>query len=198
MGQHDPRVDAYIAKAAPFAQPLLERLRAQVHAACPEVEEAIKWSMPAFMYRGRQLASMAAFKQHATFGFWRGEEVTGARGEGAMGQFGRLCTLADLPDDASLRGLVQRAMALVEAGGGARRAARAAPRPLPDMPPALQAALDAEPRARAAFDAFPPSHRREYIEWIAEAKRDDTRMRRVAQAVEWIAQGRSRHWKYQR
>lgn len=198
MGPHDPRIDAYIAQAAPFARPLLERLRAQVHAACPEVEEAIKWSMPAFAYRGRPLASMAAFKQHATFGFWRGEEVTGARGEGAMGQFGRLRTPADLPDEARMRELVQRAMALIDAGAGARRAPRGAPRPLPEVPPVLQSALDAEPRARAAFDAFPPSHRREYIEWIAEARREDTRARRVAQAVEWIAQGRPRHWKYQR
>lgn len=198
MGQHDPRVDAYIAQAAPFARPLLERLRAQVHAACPTVEEAIKWSMPAFLYRGRQLASMAAFKQHATFGFWRGEAVTGARQDGAMGQFGRLRTLGDLPDDARMRELVERAMGQVDAGGRTRRASRAAPRPLPDMPPALQAALDAQPRAREAFEAFPPSHRREYIEWIADAKREETRMRRLAQAIEWIAQGRSRNWKYER
>jgi uncharacterized protein YdeI (YjbR/CyaY-like superfamily) len=198
MAQHDPRVDAYIAQAAPFARPLLEHLRAQVHAACPDVEEAIKWSMPAFLYRGRQLASMAAFKQHASFGFWRGEDVVGEREEGAMGQFGRLRTLEDLPDDARMRELVARAMALIDAGGGRRRTPRAAPRPLPDAPPALVAALDADPAARAAFDAFPPSHRREYIEWIAEAKREDTRARRVAQAIEWIAQGKSRNLKYER
>lgn len=195
MGLHDPRVDAYLAQAAPFARPLLERLRAQVHAACPEVEEAIKWSMPAFLYRGRQLASMAAFKEHASFGFWMGEAVTGGREEGAMGQFGRLRELADLPADARMQELVVRAMALIDEGAR-RRPSRAAPRAMPGIPEPLRVALDAHPVARAAFDAFAPSHRREYIEWIAEARREDTRARRVAQAIGWIAEGKSRHWKY--
>lgn len=195
MGQHDPRVDAYIARVAPFARPLLERLRAQVHAACAEAEESIKWSMPAFLYRGKQLASMAAFKEHATFGFWMGEAVTGERDDGAMGQFGRLRSVDDLPDDARMHALVTRAMGLIE-GGATRRTPRSAPRPVPDVPGALRIALDANPAARATFDAFAPSHRREYIEWIAEAKREDTRARRVAQALEWLAEGKPRHWKY--
>jgi uncharacterized protein YdeI (YjbR/CyaY-like superfamily) len=153
--------------------------------------------MPAFLYRGRQLASMAAFKEHASFGFWRGEAVTGEAQSGAMGQFGRLRTLDDLPDETRMLDLVARAMALIDEGR-ARRTPRGAPRLMPEIPAELRAALEASPGAAARFDAFPPSHRREYIEWIAEAKRDDTRARRLAQAIEWIAEGKSRNWKYER
>lgn len=196
MGQHDSRIDDYIARAAPFAQPLLARLRKQVHATCPDVEESVKWGMPAFLYRGRILCTMAAFKQHMAFGFWQGEQVMGKRADPeAMGQFGRIESADDLPDAATLAGYLRKAAALIDEG--ATRARKpAAPRPELPPPDDFIAALQATPAARATFDAFPPSQRREYVEWIVEAKREDTRTRRIAQAIEWLAEGKPRHWKY--
>ena len=194
----DPRVDAYIASKADFARPILEHLREAVHAACPEVEETIKWSMPSFTCKGRILAHMAAFKAHASFGFWQGKEVvgdTGAEGD-AMGQFGRIASIDDLPDREALDQMIRKAAALLEAGPAPRKA-KVAPKPALETPDDLKAALAAEPKASATFDAFPPGCRREYIEWVVEAKRPETRAKRVAQAVEWMAEGKKRHWKYE-
>ena len=193
----DPRIDAYIARQAEFARPILEHLREAVHAARPGVEEGIKWGMPAFLLEGRILANMAAFKAHATFGFWRGGEVVGdkgAKGE-AMGQFGRLTSVADLPPEAELRALIEKAAALVEAGPAPR--AKKPPRPEPPVPDDLRAAIDTRPEAAATFAGFPPSCRREYVEWVSEAKRPETRAKRVAQTVEWLAEGKKRNWKYE-
>ncbi|HLO96924.1 MAG TPA: YdeI/OmpD-associated family protein [Burkholderiaceae bacterium] len=194
----DPRVDAYIEKAAPFAQVLLRFWRELVHAQCPGVEETIKWGFPHFMWGGRILTSMAAFKAHASIGFWQGEAVTGAseRREG-MGDLGKLTALSDLPPKAELRAMLSKAQALIDQGVKPRRQARQAPRPLPDMPPALKQALSAVPTALAFFDGLPPGHRREYIDWIAEAKREETREKRIAQAVEWLSEGKRRNWKYE-
>lgn len=193
----DERIDVYIARQADFARPILEHLRAVVHHACPACEEAIKWSMPAFLYKGKQLAGMAAFKAHATFGFWQRQAVVdGAeRKDNAMGQFGRLTSLADLPPPERLAEMVQAAMAAIDAGVKTPRAAST--KPAPDMPEDLAAALAASPPAQATYDGFPPSCRREYLEWVVEAKRPETRARRVAQAVEWMAEGKKRHWKYE-
>ena len=195
--KQDPRVDAYIARQADFARPILEHLRATVHAACPECEETLKWSMPAFLYKGEILANMAAFKQHATFGFWRGSMVVGdtEAQRSAMGQFGRLISVEDLPDRQALEALVRKAMALTDQGvKPVRNKTGKAPLPVPQE---LRAALDANPAAAATFDGFPPSCRREYVEWIVEAKRDETRSKRVTQAVEWLAEGKRRNWKYE-
>lgn len=197
-GASDPRVDAYIDRKAEFARPILIHLRACVRSVYPDVEEVIKWSSPAFLYKGQMLCSMAAFKGHAAFGFWRGAEVTGETeaARTAMGQFGRLTTLADLPDDAVLADFIVRGMALIDAG-------TTAPRPLkhvkpPAEPPTdLAAAINADPAAQAVFDAFPPGQRREYIDWIIEAKRPETRTRRIAEAVAWIAEGKRRNWRYE-
>jgi uncharacterized protein YdeI (YjbR/CyaY-like superfamily) len=195
----DPRIDSYIARQADFARPILEHLRSAVHAACPEAEETLKWSMPHFLYKGQLLAGMAAFKAHATFGFWRGEAVVGdtAADRDAMGQFGRLTSIADLPPDEVLRDLVRKAMALTDAGTPRGRG-KAAPGPELDIPPELAAALDSNPAARATFDRFPPGCRREYVLWVAEAKRPETRDKRIAQAVEWMAEGKRRNWKYEK
>lgn len=193
MPRHDPRVDAFIADAAPFARPLLAALRERVHAAGPGVEEGIQWGMPAFVWQGRSLASMAAFQSHATFAFRLGEAVTGPHPAGAMGQFGRMRALADLPDEARMGDWLRRAMAL--AASGATRA-RGATRPAAAIPAAFGAALAADAGARAVFEAMPPGARREYVEWIADARREDTHARRIAQALEWIAQGKPRNWKY--
>ncbi|HZF94545.1 MAG TPA: YdeI/OmpD-associated family protein [Allosphingosinicella sp.] len=193
----DPRVDAYIARQADFARPILEHLRAAVGAACPEAEEAIKWGMPHFLHEGRILAFMAAFKAHAGFGFREGSVVgEGAAKADAMGQFGKLRGIGDLPAPEALAALIRKAMAASGASDKRPRAARP-PKPEIETPPDLAAALDAAPAARAAFDAFPPSCRREYVEWIVDAKRPETRARRLAQAAEWIAEGKRRNWKYE-
>ncbi len=201
MGSKDPRIDAYIARAAPFAQPLLERLRSGVHQGCPEVEETIKWSMPFFTVKGRMLAHMAAFKQHCAFGFWQGREVAGQGRDGeAMGQFGRITALADLPPPREMKALVQAAVQRIDLQAATPRAARPAAKtrlPALEMPADLQAALAAQTAARSTYDGLAPSKQREYLEWITEAKRAETRQRRVAQAVEWLAEGKSRHWKYE-
>jgi hypothetical protein len=196
MGTRDPRVDAYIEKAQPFAQPILAHLREVVHAGCPQVEETIKWGMPHFMHHGL-LAGMAAFKAHATFGFWRGKElVPGGGDDRAMGQFGCLASVRDLPPKRELVALVRKAASLNESGDAKpKRATKVKPPPVPS--PGFAAALARSRKAAKAFAAFPPSHQREYVEWIDEAKREPTRERRIAQAVEWIAEGKSRNWKYE-
>lgn len=198
MSRSDRRVDAYIAHAAPFAQPILERLREDVHAACPDAEEAIKWSMPFFMHGGRNLAHMAAFKAHCAFGFELGRAVVDLGREAqAMGQFGRITKLDDLPDRAEVRRLVKKAAALIDAGARPPRAPKsgngaAASRQVtvPPLPPAFAEALSGEVAARQFFEALAPGQRRDYVAWISEAKREDTRMRRIAQAMAWLAAGR--------
>ena len=193
----DPRIDAYIERQADFARPILRHLREAVHSARPDVEEGMKWSMPHFLLDGRILAGMAAFKAHATFGFWRGGDVVGEGAErGAMGQFGRLTSVEDLPPPAELDAMIRKAAELAESGP----APRAAKPPKPELatPEDLRSAIDAEPKAAATFDAFPPSCRRDYCEWIVEAKRPETRAKRIAQAVEWLAEGKKRHWKYEK
>lgn len=194
----DPRIDAYIARAAAFARPILETLRERVRRACPEVEETLKWSSPSFVYRGKILCHMAAFKQHAAFGFWQHAQVMGGDADrDGMGSFGRMSTLRDVPSARVLTPLLRKAMALIDDGvssAGPRKTQ--ARRPALVDPPELVAALKRNAAARATFEGFSASHRREYIEWIAEAKREDTRARRVAQAIEWLAEGKSRNWKY--
>ncbi|MBI5168379.1 MAG: YdeI/OmpD-associated family protein [Candidatus Eisenbacteria bacterium] len=201
MPSTDPRVDAYIAKSAPFARPILEELRARVHAACPNVEETIKWGFPNFVHEGALLCSMAAFKQHCTFGFWKGKLLRAAGlkvSDEAMGQMGRLESVKDLPGKAEFRRLVKAAMTLNE---GPTRVARPVTKPgtrkpIP-VPADLKAALARNARARGTFESFAPSHRREYLEWITEAKRPETRAKRLAQTIEWLAEGKRRNWKYE-
>lgn len=192
----DPRIDAYIERQADFARPILAWLRARVHAVCPDVEEGIKWGMPAFSHRGRPLAHMAAFKAHASFGFWyRDQMPTGKEGE-AMGQFGRIESLADLPDESAMEAQVRDAMALIESGAIPKRETKA-PKIEAEVPEALAEALARDPVAAAVFDAFPPSARRDYCEWIAGAKQAATRDKRLADAIVWIREGKKRHWKYE-
>lgn len=209
MGTRDPRVDAYIAKMQPFAQDILQHIREVVHAACPQCEEAMKWSMPFFTYKGALLCNMAGFKAHASFGFWLGKQVIGEEAEeGAMGQFGKLTSVKDLPSKTVLTKHIKKAMALTDAGAKMERATTASTAAAPvkksaakksavTVPPELAKALLRAPEAKATFDAFPPSHRREYAEWIAEAKKPETKERRVQQALEMLAEGKSRNWKYE-
>jgi len=197
MPTTDPRVDAYIAGAPEFARPILERARAVVHEACPHVEETLKWGMPTFMHGGI-LCGMAAFKQHATFGFWKHALVMGEGAERTgMGSFGKMTSVRDLPPKKELVALVRKAMALNEQGVKTPQARqRVAARPPVETPADLADALRANAAARGTFERFAPSHRREYIEWLEEAKREETRRKRLAQAVEWLAEGKLRNWKY--
>ena len=201
MGIRDPRIDAYIEKSADFARPILTHLREVVHAACPDVEETMKWSFPHFMYGGGILCSMASFREHAAFGFWNGARIVGDGSETrerAMGQFGRIASVKDLPPKKEIAGYVKEAMKLRDAGVKRPSASRTARPKEVAVPEALASALERNDAARAAFERFSPSQRREYAEWVAEAKTDATRERRVATAVEWLAEGKTRNWKYER
>ena len=193
----DPRIDSYIAKAQPFARPILEKVRERVHAAAPEAEETIKWGAPGFTLGGKILLMMAGFKAHAALNFWRGQELRGSEARrDAMGQFGKLKTIADLPPDAELDALIRQAAELAKTAPAPRKA-KHGPKPPPPMHSEFASALAKAPTAKATFEAFPPSCRREYLEWIAEAKRDETRSKRISTAVEWLSEGKKRNWKYE-
>ena len=190
----ETRIDTYIAKAQPFARPILERVRARVHAVMPDVEEAMKWSHPTYLRNGKIVLGTAAFKEHASVHFWRGQELGLETKSGAMGQLGKLTSVDDLPED--LDGLIARAADLAINAPVPRKPKRA-PKPMPDLHPDFAAALDKAPKAKATMDALPPSCRREYLEWIAEAKQDATRQKRIASAIEWLSEGKRRNWKYE-
>jgi hypothetical protein len=198
MAGKDPRVDAYIAKAPAFAKPILTRFRKAVHAGCPNVTETIKWSVPFFDYKGT-LASMAFFKAHTRVGFWKGSLLASApQGPGVdgMNQFGSVGSIDDMPSEVSLVKMVKEAAALNDSG--VRVARERKPKAPLEPSPELLAALKKNKKAAAAFAAFSPSARRDYIEWIADAKSEATRKTRLATAMEWIAEGKKRHWKYER
>jgi uncharacterized protein YdeI (YjbR/CyaY-like superfamily) len=195
MSARDPRIDAFIAKAQPFAHPILTHLRDVLHRACGGLEESIKWGRPAFINEGRILAVFGAFKAHASLTLWKMGEPTGKEEEG-MGQFGKLTSLADLPGDAALEAMVRKAAALIDSGTKAPRPLKH-PKPALEMPDDLGTALAANPAAQASYDGFPPGQKREYLDWVADAKRPETRARRIAQAVEWMAEGKRRNWKYE-
>jgi len=194
MGR-DSRIDDYIAKAAPFAQPILRHIRETVHAAVPGLVESIKWSMPHFLHNGKNLAGMAAFKAHCAM-MIHGD---GRQGD-AMGQFGKIAALSDLPGDNELKSKLVAARERIDAEGTALKKkpeGKKQPKPELPIPAELVAALEANPAAKATLDAFAPSHRREYVEWISDAKQAATRDKRIAQAIEWLAEGKKRNWKYE-
>jgi uncharacterized protein YdeI (YjbR/CyaY-like superfamily) len=197
--KRDPRVDAYIAKAADFAKPILVHLREVVAEGCPEAVETVKWSQPSWEYKGL-LCGMAAFKQHCTFGFWKHSLVVGEdryATDEAKGQFGRITKVSDLPSRKALLGYLRKAVKLNDDGVKIERPKRKPLKPLP-VPPDLAAALKKNKAAAGHFEAFSPSKRKDYIEWLTEAKSEETRTRRLTTAVEWIAEGKARHWKYER
>jgi uncharacterized protein YdeI (YjbR/CyaY-like superfamily) len=234
MGTKDPRIDAYMEKSAPFAKPILKKLRSLVHKGCPEVVETVKWGMPSFEYKGI-FCGMAAFKQHCVFGFWKSALLFNDEGNGqrAMGNGkskvqrpeskthnpiahpplpiasklswgapgrdpvpARITSVDDLPSDDVMLALIKRAAKLNDDGVKLPRVSKKK-KPLA-MPKDFAAEIKKSKRAATNFDEFSPSHQREYIEWIVEAKTDETRQRRMATAIEWIAQGKARNWKYQR
>jgi len=199
MGTRDDRVGAYISRSADFARPILAHLRALVHRVCPDVTETIKWGFPHFEHHG-VLCSMASFKAHCAFGFWHAQmrSLAGAplAADAAMGQFGRIATLSDLPKNADLAALIRKAAALNAAGVRSVRAPGIKPRAPLDVPEDLAAAFRKNCGALGHFSAMSASHRREYIEWLVDAKRDETRRKRLATAIEWIGEGKSKEWKY--
>ena len=197
MPKTDPRIDAYIAKSAEFARPILTHVRQVVHKACPDCEETLKWGHPTFVHKGI-VCGMAAFKEHCAVHFWKGGLIaaeTGGKSRDAMGELGRLTSVKDLPSDAELARYVTIAAAFNEQGKQVPKAAKK-PKPAPAPPADFAGALKKNKKALATFEAFPPSHKRDYVEWITEAKRDETRQRRIAQALEWLAEGKPRNWKY--
>jgi uncharacterized protein YdeI (YjbR/CyaY-like superfamily) len=196
MGKRSARVDDYIAKAPAFAKPILAEIRERVHAACPHVEETIKWRQPSFEYKGL-MCGMAAFKEHCVFGYWKAPLVLGAAAEGAnaMGYRDKITSVADLPSKAAFRAHIRKAMELNEAGVTVERPARER-KPALVVPADIVAAVKKNKKAQATFDKFSPSHRREYVEWVTEAKTDATRAKRLQQTIEWLAEGKPRNWKY--
>jgi uncharacterized protein YdeI (YjbR/CyaY-like superfamily) len=202
--EFNTKVDAYIAKAQPFAQPILAHIRELVHKACPEVEEAIKWSMPFFVVRGVVLGHMAAFKQHCALGLWGPEmnailNEAGLHSENGMGSLGKITSLKDLPADKTMLAYYRHGAELIVSGQRTKSLVRTAKsaKPAPEVPAELSAALKKNKAAAKVFAGFSPSCKREYSDWIAEAKRPETKEKRVAQAVGWIAEGKQRNWKYQ-
>jgi uncharacterized protein YdeI (YjbR/CyaY-like superfamily) len=200
MGKRDKRVDNYILKSADFAIPILNHIRELVHVACPEVEETMKWSFPHFDYKG-VMCSMASFKQHCAFGFWKASLMKdktlldNARSETAMGHLGKITSLKDLPSDKKMIAYVKEAMKLNEAGVKVDKV-KMAKKDIP-VPDYFAKALVKNKKAKKVFDEFSPSHRREYLEWITEAKTEVTREKRMATTLGWLEEGKSRNWKYQ-
>lgn len=207
MGTKDPRVDAYIAKSAEFAKPILTHLRELIHNTCPAVEETIKWSFPHFMYKSpvdrsaRVLCSMASFKQHCAFGFWyagAGEPSREAETGPAMGQYGRITKLADLPKDKVLVQQIKEAVKVHDAGVKPRTRARPTEKKELEVPDYFTAALKKNKKALTTFHGFNYSSKKDYVEWVVEAKTDETRKKRLETAIEWMSEGKPRNWKYER
>jgi len=204
MPKTDPRIDAYIEKSADFAKPVLKHLRALTHKACPGVEETMKWSFPHFDYKGSILCSMASFKQHCAFGFWKAsimkdpEDVLQLVGRTAMGHLDRIESLKDLPSDKILIAYIKEAAKLNEDDIKLPPKKKSTDKKELIVPNDLSAALKKNKKASATFDAFSYSNKKDYVEWITEAKTDATRETRLDTAIEWMSEGKNRNWKYQK
>jgi uncharacterized protein YdeI (YjbR/CyaY-like superfamily) len=195
MAARNPAVDAYIAKSPDFAKPILIHLRQLAHAACPEIEETLKWRMPHFVRQGI-VFGMGAFKQHCMMHFWKGKLLFGSKAhQDGMGHFGRISAVSDLPKKKILLGYIKKAVELNQSGVK-KAATKPTSRKKPVVPADFSAALNKNKKARAAFENFSYSHKKEYLQWITEAKREETRARRIKTAIQWLAQGKPRNWKY--
>jgi uncharacterized protein YdeI (YjbR/CyaY-like superfamily) len=197
-------IDAYITKSAGFAKPILNHIRELVHKVCPDVEEKIKWGFPHFDYKGEMMCSMAAFKQHAAFGFWKAPLMKDpvlaemARSEVAMGHLGRITLLKDLPSDKKITAWIKEAMALNDKGIKLAAKPKSAEKKELVVPDYFTKALAKNKKAKQSFDAFAYSHKKEYVQWITEAKTEETRNKRMTSAIEMLAEGKSRNWKYEK
>ena len=205
MPQINTHIDAYIAKSAPFAQPVLQHLRSLIHTSCPDVIETIKWGMPSFDYKGKILCNMAAFKQHCAFNFWLSSIMETVKGmsaaenkEAAMGDLGKIKSLRDLPPDKFLVKALKEAQALIDKGITLPK------KPKEDIPKTITVpdyfskALRKNKKALEVFNKFSYSNKKEYVEWITEAKTEATHEKRITTALEWLAEGKSRMWKYEK
>jgi uncharacterized protein YdeI (YjbR/CyaY-like superfamily) len=203
MPEMDPRVDAYIGKAAPFAKPILLKLRKLIFQACPDAAETIKWGFPNYEVYGSMLCNMAAFKEHCSFGFWKASllkdpnDILHLAEKHAMGHFDKLLSVKDLPSDKILIAYLKEA-ALLNKNNVKIQKPKSAPKKELPLPKSLEAALKKNKKASETFEAFSPSHRREYIEWISGAKTEDTINKRVATTLEWLNEGKSLNWKYKK
>ncbi len=201
MAKKEKAIDNYIAKSADFAKPILIHIRELVHKACPDVEEKMKWSFPHFDYKGEMMCSMAAFKQHAAFGFWKAAMmkdpmlVENAKSEVAMGHLGRLTSVKDLPSDKKILAWVKEAMSLTDQGIKLAKP-KAKEKVELVVPDYFKKALARNKKAAGTFDKFAYSHKRDYLEWITGAKTEETRNSRMSTALEWMAEGKTRNWKY--
>lgn len=204
MATKEKKVDAYIAKSADFAKPILNHIRELVHKACPDVEEKMKWSMPFFDYKGEMMCSMAAFKQHAAFSFWKAALmkdpvlIENAKSETAMGHLGKITSLKDLPSDKKMTAWIKEAMMLNDKGIKVPARAKTTDKKDIPVPDYFAKALAKNKKAKQVFDNFAPSHRKEYLMWVTEAKTEETRNKRMATALEWIAEGKGKNWKYEK
>ena len=204
MPAYNKLIDAYIAKSADFSKPILNHLRELIHSTCPDVEEKTKWSMPFFDYKGEMMCHFAAFKGHCAFGFWKGSIMKDpvlretAQSETAMGHLGRITSLKDLPSDKKIAGWIKEAMILND--NGIKLPSRIKPAATKEIttPDYFTKAITKNKKAKQMFDAFSPGKKKEYIVWLTEAKTEDTRNKRMATAIEWIAEGKGRNWKYEK
>lgn len=203
MAKTDKKIDAYIMKSADFAKPVLMHIREVVHKACPDVEETIKWGFPNFTYKGSILCSMAAFKQHCAFSFWLGALMKDPKnilksGEDrtSMGHLGQIKSLEDLPSDKVLQAYIKEAMALIDKGVKMEKKASPAAKKELEVPAFFMSALKKNKKALATFESFSNTNKKDYLEWITEAKTEETREKRMETAIEWMAEGKTRHWKY--
>lgn len=200
MAKKDPRIDAYIKKSAPFAQPILTHFRELVHKACPDVEETMKWSFPHFNYKDAMMCSMASFKQHCAVGFWKAallkdpSLIENAKAETSMGHLGKITSLKDLPTDRKILSLIKEAMQLNEKGIKVEKVKK--PANAPEIPAYFLEALKTNIKANTFFQASSNSCKREYINWIVDAKTEATRTKRIQQSIEWLAESKQRNWKY--
>ena len=203
MAKKEKVIDSYIARSADFAKPILNHIRALVHKTCPDVEEKMKWSFPHFDYKGEMMCSMAAFKQHMAFGFWKAALMKDpilketAKSEVAMGHLGRITSLKDLPSDKKMTAWIKEAMKLNDQGLKVAK-----PKPIANkeltVPDYFTKALAKNKKAKQVFDNSSYSFKKDYVMWLIEAKTVDTRNSRMATALEWIAEGKGRNWKYER
>jgi len=201
MGKKDKRVDGYIAKSAGFAKPILEHLRQLVHKTCPDVEETMKWGFPHFMYKG-MLCSMASFKQHCAFTLWKASVMADSKnlldivGKTSMGHFGRLTSPGDLPSDSIVAAYIKEGMRLNDEGVKPPVKSRTPGKKTLKVPQDFKKALGGNKKALETFEGFSYTNKKEYVEWITEAKTDETRAKRLATSVEWLSKGKVRNWKY--
>jgi uncharacterized protein YdeI (YjbR/CyaY-like superfamily) len=202
MGKKEKVIDAYIDKSAAFAKPILNHIRELVHKTCPDVEEKMKWSFPHFDYKGEMMCSMAAFKEHAAFGFWKATLMKDpvlaemAKSEVAMGHLGRITSLKDLPADKKIVAWIKEAMALNDKGIKMPAKAKPVATKELEVPDYFIKALSKNKKAKQTFDGFSYSNKKEYVMWITDAKTEDTRNKRMETSIEWLAEGKVRNWKY--